>query len=210
MAPGDVRLRGHVRLSIVSSDDEGTRTSESNWPGDFPALGASQEEDNELRLTLVSRVELWRSFCEVFDLMVENRKLENAIVVMDPSKASLQSKLGPMIITWENRYAEHRRKYGDTFPKSSRPAILYKMLPAALESELMKEHYKYKTYDELRLQAFLIIHNHTNGASHMVNLFENDYKQDGSSAPQPVFVYVASEDERRRARICILRSFRTL
>ena len=127
-------------------------------------------------------IELWRSLGEFFDPLVENRKLENTMDVMNPSRAPDGKvglgKLGSMIATWEHLYAEHRREYGDTFPEAFRSAILYRMMPASLEAELLTEHYKYKAYDELRNQIFLIMHTRTSGHAPMMNNVEEEASQE--------------------------------
>ena len=46
------------------------------------------------------------------------------------------------------------------------------MMPRSLEEEFMKEHYKYRTYEELRAQVYLVIHTRSNGHAPMLQHFE--------------------------------------
>ena len=100
--------------------------------GDLATLGVDPTEDHEMRNLLVNRcgkgstagdlvdsksgtlgLELWRVLAAHFDPLVENRKLEQTMGVMNPGRAANLQKLGEMIPNWENLFEEKRRRHGD-------------------------------------------------------------------------------------------------
>ena len=114
-------------------------------------------------------LEVWRRMSEHFAPLLENRKVEAAMTVMNPGRASSLHALAEKLPAWENNFEELQQRYNESLPASYKIGILYKMMPTDLENELMKDQFKYTTYESLRSAVLMIIHQRSKGAAPMIH-----------------------------------------
>jgi hypothetical protein len=119
-------------------------------------------------------LELWRNLSGYFNPLVEFRKVEQTMSVMNPGRAKDLTRLGEMIPAWENLYEENKRRTGDMIPDTWKTGTLYRMMPQSLENELIKDHFKWDTYEKLKAHVYLMIHSRTTGHSPMLHNLEDE------------------------------------
>ena len=164
------------------------RDRTQSWSRTCRSCTSTPFDDSQLRALLANRcvngstagdlvdnfanstgLELWRNLSGYFNPLVEFRKVEQTMSVMNPGRAKDLTRLGEMIPAWENLYEENKRRIGDMIPDTWKIGTLYRMMPQSLEHELIKDHFIWDTYEKLKAHVYLMIHSRTAGHSPMLH-----------------------------------------